>query len=136
MKDLEEPDRKKWVTYGPLGQKETRQKRVTPKVIGIDFYKVAIEAKHGDNLSSEPETIENIQKDYISEIVMRNLVLSKYTKATSSHCLEGIICHIKQNILDHSGQLIYEAIACWNNWENFKDYMEALGKTNKGILTS
>lgn len=46
------------------------------------------------------------------------------------------MCQIKWNILDYSGVLIYETIVSWNNWENFKEYMEALGKTNKGILPS
>lgn len=52
---------------------------------------------------------------------MRNLVLCSDTKATPSHCLGGITCHIKWNILDHSGYLIYETIMCWDNWENLKN---------------
>ena len=54
-------------------------------------------------------------------MTMRNLVLSSYTKATPSHSLGGITCHIKWNILDYSGYLIYETIMCWNNWDNLKN---------------
>lgn len=59
-------------------------------------------------------------------MAMRNLVLNRYTKATPSLFLAGvgITCHIKWNILDYSGYLIYETIVCWNIWENFKEYMD------------
>ena len=60
MKDLGEPTRRKWAIYSPLVYKEARQKRVTPKAIKIDFYEVAIEAKHWDDLLSRPETTENV----------------------------------------------------------------------------
>lgn len=67
---------------------------------------------------------------------MRNLVQSRYTKAAPSHCLGGITCQIELKLLDCPEYLIYETISYWNNWENSKEYKEALGKTNKRILPS
>lgn len=60
MKNWGEPTRRKWAIYSSLGYKEARQKRMTPKAIEIDFYEVAIEAKHWDDLLSGSETTENV----------------------------------------------------------------------------
>lgn len=67
---------------------------------------------------------------------MRKLALSGYKKSYPISLSWGTICQIKWNILDYAGYLIYETIVYWNNWKNFREYMDALGKTNRGILPS